>query len=283
MGGMREIRIEGLTIGGGNPFVLIAGPCVIEDLSSTLEIAERLLEITTPLQIPLIFKASYDKANRSSIDSYRGPGLEEGLDILKEVKDRYSIPILTDVHCRSEVGAVSKVVDVIQIPAFLSRQTDLILEAARTMKVINLKKGQFMAPWDMKNAIEKVLSTGNERVLITERGVSFGYNNLVVDFRTFPILRSFGHPLIFDVTHSLQQPGGLGRSSGGEREFVPHLARAGVAAGVDGLFMEVHPLPDKALCDGPNSIALDKLPQLLKVLKRIDSLIKALPESLTRV
>ena len=270
----RVVEIGGIRIGGGKPFVLIAGPCVIEGADPTLEVAERLLEITKALDIPLIFKASFDKANRSSMDSYRGPGLEEGLKVLEMVRQRCGIPVLTDIHCVSQVEAVARVVDLLQIPAFLSRQTDLILEAARTMKPVNIKKGQFMAPWDVRNAVEKVLSTGNRRVMVTERGVSFGYNNLVVDFRAFPIIRSFGCPVIFDVTHSLQQPGGLGRSSGGQREYVPYLARAAVACGVDGIFMEVHTDPERALCDGPNSFPLEGLSPLLRVLKDIDLMVK---------
>lgn len=271
---MKKVDIQGITIGANNPFALIAGPCVIEDLSSTLHIADRLREVTSLLNIPLIFKASYDKANRTSLDSYRGPGIKEGLNILKEVKKRSTLPLLTDVHCREDVTSVAEVVDIIQIPAFLSRQTDLVIDIAKTGRIVNIKKGQFMAPWDIKNVIDKVLSTGNDRILLTERGVSFGYNNLVVDFRAFPILRSSGYPVIFDVTHSLQLPGGLGSASGGEREMVPFLAKGAVAAGIDGIFMEVHPAPDKALCDGPNSMPLDTLPSLLEQLKRIDEVVK---------
>lgn len=271
---MKNIDIQGITIGSNNPFCLIAGPCVIEDTASTLRIADRLIEISSLLNIPLIFKASYDKANRTSIDSYRGPGIKEGLNILNEVKKRFSIPLLTDVHCREDVPLVAEVVDIIQIPAFLSRQTDLIIEAARTGRAVNIKKGQFMAPWDIKNVIDKVLSTGNDRLILTERGASFGYSNLVVDFRTFPILKSSGYPVIFDVTHSLQLPGAQGNCSGGQIEFAEPLARAAVACGIDGLFMEVHIEPDKALCDGPNSMPLKNLPSLLGQLKRIDEIIK---------
>ena len=270
---MKEVRVKGCVIGGDFPLILIAGPCVIEDYDSTIGIAERLKSLADSLSIPLIFKASYDKANRSSKDSFRGPGLE-GLGILKEVSERFSIPVLTDVHCRRDVAAVAEVVDVIQIPAFLSRQTDLIIETARSGKVVNIKKGQFMSPHDIENVIEKVVSTGNEMLMITERGVSFGYNNLVVDFRSIPIMRSYGYPVIFDVTHSVQLPGGRGKSSGGEKDMIPYLARAGVAIGIDGIFMEVHREPEKALCDGPNSISIGELPALLEQLKDIDRLVK---------
>ncbi len=270
---MKEVRVKGCVIGGDSPLILIAGPCVIEDYDSTIGIAERLKSLADSLSIPLIFKASYDKANRSSKDSFRGPGLE-GLGILKEVSERFSIPVLTDVHCRRDVAAVAEVVDVIQIPAFLSRQTDLIIETARSGKVVNIKKGQFMSPHDIENVIEKVVSTGNEMLMITERGVSFGYNNLVVDFRSIPIMRSYGYPVIFDVTHSVQLPGGRGKSSGGEKDMIPYLARAGVAIGIDGIFMEVHREPEKALCDGPNSISIGELPALLEQLKDIDRLVK---------
>lgn len=271
---MKEVRVKGCVIGGDTSFVLIAGPCVIEDYDSTISLAEKLKSITDSLSIPLIFKASYDKANRSSKDSFRGPGIEGGLGILKEVSDRFSIPVLTDVHCRRDVAQVAEVVDVIQIPAFLSRQTDLIIEAAGTGRAINIKKGQFMSPRDIENVIEKVVSTGNERLMITERGVSFGYNNLVVDFRAIPIMRSYGYPVIFDVTHSVQLPGGRGKSSGGERDMIPCLARAGVAAGIDGIFMEVHRDPEKALCDGPNSVRIGDLPAILEQLRDIDRLVK---------
>ena len=272
---MKTIKIGNINIGGNNPFVLIAGPCVIENLSTTLLIAEKLKEITAKLHIPFIFKASYDKANRTSIKSYRGPGLKKALEILTKVKKKFGMPILTDVHCKDDVKRVSGVADVIQIPAFLSRQTDLILEVARTKKVVNIKKGQFLAPWDIKNVIEKVKSAGNDKIVLTERGVSFGYNNLVVDFRSIPIMRETGYPVVFDATHSVQLPGGKGSSSGGEREMVSYLARASAAVGIDGLFLEVHPEPEKALCDGPNSIALSGLPDLLKLIKKIDGVVKS--------
>jgi 2-dehydro-3-deoxyphosphooctonate aldolase (KDO 8-P synthase) len=235
---------------------LIAGPCVIENPRHPGQVAARLRDITGELGIPLVFKASYDKANRSSLRSYRGPGMERGLDILAGVRARYGVPILTDVHELAQVERVAEVVDVLQIPAFLCRQTDLVLGASRTGKIVNIKKGQFMAPWDMKGVLDKAASTGNRRIMVTERGFSFGYNNLVVDMRSFPTLRSFGYPVVFDVTHSVQRPGGLGDRSGGEAHFIDTLGPAGAAAGVDGLFMEVHENPARALSDGPNSYPL---------------------------
>jgi 2-dehydro-3-deoxyphosphooctonate aldolase (KDO 8-P synthase) len=263
-----------MKLGGNNPLFIIAGPCSIESEDVVSHTAEKLKEICNSLNLPLVFKSSYDKANRTSISSFRGPGLQKGLEILSHVKSKYNIPVLSDVHSVEEVKQASEVLDVIQIPAFLCRQTDLILAASNTGKPVNIKKGQFIAPWDVKNIIEKFISTGNHDVFITERGTSFGYNNLVVDFRAFPIMRSFGYPVVFDVTHSLQLPGGMGKSSGGQREFAEHLARAAVAAGVDGLFIEVHPEPDKALCDGPNMITLDKIKEMLIPIKAIDELIK---------
>ncbi|MBI5894274.1 MAG: 3-deoxy-8-phosphooctulonate synthase [Deltaproteobacteria bacterium] len=271
---MKVIKIGNIKIGGGNPFVLIAGPCVIESLSTTLLIAEKLQGITSKLNIPFIFKASYDKANRTSIKSYRGPGLKKGLEILNKVKKRFNVPILTDVHCKEDVKKIAKVADIIQIPAFLSRQTDLLIEAAKTKKIVNIKKGQFLAPWDIRRVIEKVASVGNEKIILTERGFSFGYNNLVVDFRSIPIMKETGYPVVFDATHSVQLPGGKGSSSGGERQMVSCLAKAAAAVGIDGLFLEVHPNPEKALCDGPNSISLSSLPELLKLIKEIDGVVK---------
>jgi len=265
----KEVRVEHISIGKNNSLVLIAGPCVIEEKEICFQIAQRLIQITQTLDIDFIFKASYDKANRSSISSYRGPGLNSGLEILREIKERFKIPILTDVHCRQEVAKVAEVVDIVQIPAFLCRQTDLILEAAKHAKVINVKKGQFLAPEDMKNVIEKITSVGNENILLTERGTCFGYHNLVVDFRGIRIMKSFGYPVIFDATHSVQLPGGGGICSSGEREFIPYLTFAAVAVGCDGLFMEVHPQPQKALCDGPNMISLDELPTILKQAKKL--------------
>ena len=264
----RTLRLGSLRLGGGGLF-LIAGPCVIESPKHPGQVAARLKDITGELGIPLIFKASYDKANRSSIGSYRGVGLERGLDILAEVRERHGVPILTDVHEVAQVGRAAEVVDVLQIPAFLCRQTDLVLEAARTGRVVNIKKGQFMAPWDMKGVMEKAATTGNPGLMVTERGFSFGYNNLVVDMRSFPTLRTFGYPVIFDVTHSVQRPGGLGDRSGGEAHFIDTLGPAGVAAGVDGLFMEVHENPARALSDGPNAYRLGRLKSLLKRLLKV--------------
>jgi 2-dehydro-3-deoxyphosphooctonate aldolase (KDO 8-P synthase) len=256
-------------LGGGGPLFLIAGPCVIESPTHPAKVAARLKDITAELGMPLVFKASYDKANRSSLGSYRGPGLERGLEILAGVKARFGVPILTDVHECDEVAKVAQVADVLQIPAFLCRQTDLVIEAARTGKPVNVKKGQFMAPWDMKGVLDKAAATGNRRLLVTERGFSFGYNNLVVDMRSFPVLRSFGFPVVFDVTHSVQRPGGLGDRSGGEAHFIDTLGPAGVAAGVDGVFMEVHENPARALSDGPNAYRLGRLKALLQRLLRV--------------
>ena len=263
------INIENLTIGRGCPLVLIAGPCVIEDYETTREIAAQLKEATDKLEMPFVFKASFDKANRTSVSAFRGPGLTEGLRVLEEIKKEFGIPILSDVHRIREIPEAARVLDIIQIPAFLCRQTDVIVAVAQSGKVVNVKKGQFLAPWDIVNVVEKITSTGNRRVLITERGTMFGYNNLVVDFRGFMILRQTGFPVIFDATHSVQLPGGAGKSSGGQRDFAPMLARAAVAAGVDGVFMEVHTNPEQALCDGPNSLKLDTIYNLLSRLKTI--------------
>ena len=271
----RVVSVKDIKIGGGNPLVLIAGPCVIEGESSALRHAKKIKAIAERLDIPYIYKSSYDKANRTSLDSYRGPGLKKGIKILKGVKEEVGIPILSDVHCREELGLAAKVLDVIQIPALLSRQTDFIIAVAKTKKVVNIKKGQFLAPWDLKFAIDKVMSVGNKSILITERGTSFGYNNLVSDMRSLPILNRLGYPVIFDATHSIQLPGGLGKASGGERKFVPVLARAAVAAGCDGLFLEVHEAPHRALCDGPIMIALKDLEELLIVVKEIHSIVNA--------
>jgi len=260
----------------GNGLLLIAGPCVIESEDVVLETAQRLKEICSRLQLPFVFKSSYDKANRTSINSFRGPGLEQGLKVLDTVRSRLSVSVLTDVHSPEEAVRAAEVVDIIQIPALLCRQTDLVIAASETGKAVNIKKGQFLAPWDVRNIIEKFTSTGNTRLMITERGTSFGYNNLVVDFRAFPVMKSFGHPVIFDVTHSLQLPGGQGSSSGGQREFAAPLARAAVAAGVDGLFMEVHPDPDRALCDGPNMIRLDDVEGILAVAKALHDVCTAM-------
>jgi len=270
----REINVRGIPIGGNRPFVLIAGPCVIESESATLEAASRLKQITSELGIPFIFKASYDKANRSSVKSYRGPGLNQGLKVLGRVAAELDIPVLSDVHRFEEIVPAAEVLDVLQIPAFLCRQTDFVMAVASTGKVVNIKKGQLLAPWDIRNAVEKAAATGNDRIIITERGVSFGYNNLVADMRALPIMRGFGYPVMFDATHSVQLPGAGGAASSGDRKFVPHLTRAAVAAGVDALFMEVHACPDKALCDGPNMLALDELPALLRQAQAIDRIVK---------
>lgn len=271
---VKEITIGNVKIGGKKPLVLIAGPCVIENEAATMHCAERLMTICNGVSIPLIFKASYDKANRTSVTAFRGPGMREGLAILRKVKESLGVPVISDIHSIEQVHPASEVLDVLQIPAFLCRQTDLVVAAAATGRVVNIKKGQFLAPWDMKNVVGKVESTGNEGIILTERGVSFGYNNLVTDMRSFPIMRSYGYPVVFDATHSVQLPGGQGGSSGGQREFVEYLSRAAVATGIDGIFMEVHEDPDKALCDGPNSIKLDELPALLKTLKAIDAIVK---------
>lgn len=258
-----------------SPFFLVSGPCVIEDEAVTLRIATRLKELTDSLGIPFTFKASYDKANRTAITSFRGPGLTDGLQVLAKVKKTLDVPILSDVHRISEVATAAEVLDVIQIPAFLCRQTDLILTVAKTGKPVNVKKGQFLAPWDMLNIVEKIRSVSSVQPMITERGVMFGYNNLVVDFRGIHIMQQTGCPVIFDATHSVQLPGGAGTHSGGQREFAPVLARAAIAAGADGVFLEVHEDPDKALCDGPNSLPLDQLPDLLAQLKAIKTALAA--------
>jgi len=270
----REIISGNVKIGGNRPLVLIAGPCVIEDEATTMRHAERLMTICNGLSIPLIFKASYDKANRTSINAYRGPGLKEGLSILRKVKEALGLQVISDIHSIEQIAPAAEVLDILQIPAFLCRQTDLLVAAAKSGKVINVKKGQFLAPWDMKNVAEKIAASGNENIILTERGASFGYNNLVVDMRSFPVMRSTGYPVVFDATHSVQLPGGQGDSSGGQREFVEYLSQAAVATGIDGIFMEVHEDPDKALCDGPNSIPLNELPGLLKTLKALDFVIK---------
>jgi 2-dehydro-3-deoxyphosphooctonate aldolase (KDO 8-P synthase) len=268
---MKPIRVGPLLIGGGAPLALIAGPCVIEDEKKTLDIARYLKELTGKLGIPFIFKASYDKANRTSLKSYRGPGLIPGLEILNKIREDLDIPVLSDVHRFEEIEPAARVLDVLQIPALLCRQTDFVVEVARKARAVNIKKGQFLAPWDAAHILEKSAAEGNANLMMTERGISFGYNNLVVDFRAFPILREMGYPVIFDATHSVQLPGGAGNASGGDRRMVPFLARAAVAAGIDGLFLEVHPDPDNALCDGPNSLTLDSLPDLLATLGRIDA------------
>jgi len=270
----RGIKVGSFHIGADYPLFLIAGPCVIESEKHCTVIAERLSGIVAEKQVPLIFKASYDKANRSSLSSYRGPGLPEGLRILRKIKEQFRVPILTDVHDVAHVAPAAEVCDVLQIPAFLSRQTDLLLAAGRSGRIVNLKKGQFLSPWEMANAVEKVASTGNRQIIVTERGTSFGYQNLVVDVRSFPILRKLGYPVVFDVTHSVQLPGGEGKASGGQPEFIEPLARAGTAAGVDGIFLEVHDNPPAALSDGSNALPLNQLPRLLDKLKQLSALVR---------
>ncbi len=271
---MRDVLLGKIRISNKRPFVLIGGPCVLESETLALRVARDIKKIAGAQRIPYIFKGSYDKANRSSIDSFRGPGLLHGLRILAEVKRKFGLPVLTDVHSVEEAVQAARVVDVLQIPAFLCRQTDLLLAAARTGRVVNVKKGQFMSPWEMKNVVKKLESTGNKKILVTERGSSFGYNNLVVDMRGLEIMKSFGYPVVYDATHSVQLPGGKGTSSGGQREFVTPLAKAAAAIGVGALFMEIHPNPDKALSDGPNSVKLSTLPALLKQLRKLDNAVK---------
>jgi 2-dehydro-3-deoxyphosphooctonate aldolase (KDO 8-P synthase) len=268
------VKIKNIDIGPGRELVLIAGPCVIESEKNALYHAEELVKISDALKMPFIFKSSYDKANRSSVDSYRGPGIKKGLAILKKIKNTFGACVLSDVHCVNEIKQAQEVLDVIQIPAFLCRQTDLITTAARAGKPLNIKKAQFMAPWDMKNVVEKIERAGNRKILLTERGSCFGYNNLVSDMRSLPILRSMGYPVIYDVTHSLQLPGGLGKSSGGQREFVSCLARASVAVGIDGIFIETHKAPDRALSDGANMLKIKDLYGLLRTLKAIRQAVK---------
>lgn len=271
---VREVTVGEAVFGGGRPLVLIAGPCVIENLDHTLRTAEALKAITGRLGIGLVFKASYDKANRTSVNSFRGPGIDAGLKILARVKSDVGLPVLSDVHDITQIAPAAEVLDVLQIPAFLSRQTDLLAAAGATGRVVNVKKGQFLAPWDMKNAIGKLESVGNRNILLTERGASFGYNNLVVDMRSLPIMRETGCPVIFDATHAVQLPGGAGTASAGQRQFVGALSRAAVGAGIDGLFWEVHEDPDRALCDGPNSLPLDQVEAQLRQILAIDAIVK---------
>ncbi len=271
---MKIIQLGRIKIGAGSPFVLIAGPCVIESRGLVLKTAQAIKKITQRAGVPFIFKASYDKANRTSISSFRGLGMAEGLAVLKEVKSRLNVPVLSDVHTIDEVAPAAQVLDVIQIPAFLSRQTDLLLAAGRSGKIVSVKKGQFLAPWDVAAIVKKLESTGNRKILLAERGVSFGYNNLVSDFRSLAIMRKTGYPVVFDASHSVQQPGGLGTVSGGQSEFIPLLARCAVAAGCDAIFIEVHPNPQKALSDGPNTLPLAQLEKLLSNLKAIDKIVK---------
>jgi 2-dehydro-3-deoxyphosphooctonate aldolase (KDO 8-P synthase) len=269
-----KFSVGNVTMGSGAPLFFIAGPCVIESEKHAMMMAERLAMAARELRLPLIFKASYDKANRSSASSFRGAGMKEGLRILGEIKKETGLPILTDIHEASQATPAAEICDVIQIPAFLCRQTDLLIAAGKTGRTVNIKKGQFVSPWEMSNAVEKIASTGNEKIIVTERGASFGYQNLVVDVRSFPILRKLGYPVVFDATHSVQLPGGEGKSSGGQPEFIEPLARAAVAAGVDGVFVEVHDNPPKALSDGANALALEKFPPLVERLVKLASLVR---------
>lgn len=271
---MNTVKIRDFEIGAGNPLVLLAGPCVLEGLDRSLYIGREIKAITQRLGIPYVFKASFDKANRSSFNSFRGPGLEKGLQMLEQIKKELDVPVITDIHTEAQAKPAAEVVDILQIPAFLCRQTDLVYQAALTGKPVNVKKGQFLSPKDMRNVVDKILEGGNSNILLTERGASFGYNNLVVDMRSFPIMRSFGYPVVFDATHSVQIPGGLGTASSGHREYVEYLTRAAVGAGVDALFMEVHDNPEEALSDGPNMVYLDKLEDLLKDSLSIYNIVK---------
>lgn len=277
MSEQRIVRVGGIEIANDKPFVLIAGPCQIESRQHTQEMASALVEMTKRLGIPLIYKSSFDKANRSSVKTARGIGIAEGLDILAEVRSKFGIPVLTDVHTADHCAPAAEAVDVLQIPAFLCRQTDLLLAAGETGKPINVKKGQFLAPWDMKNVVEKIASTGNKDVMLCERGASFGYNTLVSDMRSLPIMAETGQPVVFDATHSVQQPGGLGATSGGQRQYVPVLARGALAIGVAAVFMETHEKPDSAPSDGPNMVPIDKLEALLADMVAFDRLAKAKP------
>jgi 2-dehydro-3-deoxyphosphooctonate aldolase (KDO 8-P synthase) len=271
----REITINSLHLGGANPLFLIAGPCVIESEAHARKMAEEIARIAADAGIPYIFKASYDKANRSSMKSFRGPGLKEGLRILAKIKHELDVPILTDIHESSQAAPAAVVCDILQIPAFLSRQTDLLEAAAKTGRIVNVKKAQFLSPWDMSNVVEKIAASGNDKIILTERGASFGYQNLVVDMRSFPILQKLGYPVVFDVTHSVQLPGGQGDASGGQPEFIEPLACAGVAAGVDGIFLETHDNPQSALSDGANALPLPQLPELLSRLKQLSGVVRS--------
>jgi 2-dehydro-3-deoxyphosphooctonate aldolase (KDO 8-P synthase) len=274
MSSAHEITLGSMRLGGGNPLFLIAGPCVIESEAHARKMAERIAKIAADAGVPYIFKASYDKANRSSAKAFRGPGAKEGLRILGKIKSELKLPILTDIHEASQAEAAAEICDVLQIPAFLARQTDLLLAAGKTGRIVNVKKGQFLSPWDMGNVAEKVASTGNTKIILTERGASFGYQNLVVDMRSFPVMQKFGYPVVYDVTHSVQLPGGKGDASGGQPEFIEPLARAGVAAGVDGIFLETHDNPAAALSDGANALPLAQLPALLGKLKDLGNLVR---------
>jgi 2-dehydro-3-deoxyphosphooctonate aldolase (KDO 8-P synthase) len=270
----REIVLGSVRLGAGNPLFLIAGPCVIESEAHARNMAEHVARIAADAGVPYIFKASYDKANRSSVKSFRGPGLKEGLRILGEIKNELRLPILTDIHDALQAAPAAEVCDILQIPAFLSRQTDLLEAAAKTGRIVNVKKAQFLSPWDMSNVVEKIAAAGNDKIILTERGASFGYQNLVVDMRSFPILQKLGYPVVFDVTHAVQLPGGQGHASGGQPEFIEPLARAGVGAGVDGIFLETHDNPAAALSDGANALPLSQLASLLARLKELSSLVR---------
>jgi 2-dehydro-3-deoxyphosphooctonate aldolase (KDO 8-P synthase) len=268
----KTVNVKGVKFGGKNPLALIAGPCVIESREGCMAIADKLVKLAKKQNIPLVFKASYDKANRTSINSYRGPGIVKGLEILAEIKEKYNVSVLTDVHSVEEIKIASKVVDIIQLPAFMIRQTDFVVAAGESGITVNVKKAQFAAPWDMANVVKKIEYTGNKKILLTERGASFGYNTLVADMRSLIIMREMGYPVIFDATHSVQSPGGQGDTSGGDGRFAPYLAKAATAVGVDGLFIETHPDPSKALSDGPNMIPLQDMGKLWKKLNAIDQI-----------
>ncbi len=268
------VPIGKIKVGDGRPFVLIAGPCVVESKEMTHKIAAFLVKLTGKLKVPFVFKASYDKANRTSVDSFRGLGMSKGLKVLEGIKEEFDVPVLSDIHSAEEVRDAAEILDVLQIPAFLCRQTDLLTAAGKSGRVVNIKKGQFLAPWDVGEIVRKVEATNNHKILLTERGTSFGYNNLVTDFRSLSIMRQTGYPVVFDASHSVQQPGGLGSASGGKSEFIPLLSRSAIAAGCDAIFMEVHPDPKKALSDGPNMLPLDQLEDLLVDLKAIDAIVK---------
>ncbi|PLY03545.1 MAG: 3-deoxy-8-phosphooctulonate synthase [Desulfuromonas sp.] len=271
---MKQVQVGPVSFGGSKTLTLIAGPCAIEDEGLTLRIAETLKKITAELNCELVFKASYDKANRTSVTSFRGLGIDRGLRILERVKREFELPIISDVHDESQIAAAAEVLDIIQIPAFLCRQTDLLVAAGKTGKPINVKKGQFLAPWDMKHGVGKIASTGNDKIILTERGATFGYNNLVTDMRSLVIMRELGYPVVFDATHSVQLPGGAGGSSSGQRQYVGALSRAAAATGIDGLFWEVHEDPDKALCDGANSLPLAQVKAMLQQILAFDAIFK---------
>jgi 2-dehydro-3-deoxyphosphooctonate aldolase (KDO 8-P synthase) len=274
MNAKRELSVGSLRLGGDSPLFLIAGPCVIESETHARSMAAKIAKIAADAGVPYIFKASYDKANRSSVKAFRGPGLSEGLRILGKIKTDLKLPILTDIHDSEQAALAAEVADILQIPAFLARQTDLLLAAAKTGRIVNVKKAQFLSPWDMGNVAEKIASSGNDKIILTERGASFGYNNLVVDMRSFPVLKKFGYPVVYDVTHSVQLPGGQGHASGGQPEFIEPLARAGVAAGIDGIFLETHDNPSAALSDGANALPLAQLAHLLMQLKQLSTLVR---------